>query len=72
MVKPATHCSACGGPVDCEGQTLVRDTRPPIEPPPPAAPARVVADDPLPHLSPVERFNQAIARRDEARGRTRR
>jgi hypothetical protein len=71
MVKAVARCACCGGAVDHEGRTLS-----PVLPPADARPAPAVRaphvtpdDDPLTHLSPVERFNKAIARRDRARAK---
>jgi len=71
IVKATSRCATCGGAVGHDGRTLAPLTRPPAprrEPPARATPLNN-DDDPLPHLSPVERFNLAIERRDRALGR---
>ena len=73
IVKAASRCATCGGAVDHDGRTFAPLTRP-LTPRPasPVRPTPVIDDDPLPHLSPAERFNQAIERRDRTRARARR
>jgi hypothetical protein len=66
MIKADNRCETCGGRVDEEGRTLAPVPRVSSPRPKPAAPAPPLDDDdPLPHLSPVERFNEAIERRDQ-------
>ena len=76
LVKSATRCTTCGGAVNHEGRTLLPAAQPVVERSvasrPAARPTPPEDDDPLPHLSPVERFNQAIARRDRTLARPQR
>jgi hypothetical protein len=60
------RCPTCGGAVGADGRPSVLARRLSTAH---AAPARYVQppadDDPLPQLNPVQRFNQAIERRDQ-------
>ena len=59
-------CALCGGPVGEDGRTLASTPLVPMKPRQAAAFASSAppADDPLQHLTPVERYARAIERRN--------
>jgi hypothetical protein len=64
--RKVRHCAACGGPVGPDGQTLTPlppRAAPRVERPP--GPTRQL-DDVKDDLTPVQRFDRAIRRRDAA------
>jgi hypothetical protein len=78
LVKAATRCTSCGGAVNRDGRALEPVSKSftarslASRPIPAARRAPADDDDPLTELSPVERFNQAIARRDRTLARPQR
>jgi hypothetical protein len=57
------RCAVCGGPVGPDGRSLT-PLPPPAAPRVQAPPAARQAEDPSDDLTPVQRFDRAIQRRD--------